>query len=110
MHVLAFQALGDPTRLRILELLRRGEQPVNDVVSRLDIHQSGVSRHLRVLRDAGFVQMRAEGQQRLYSLTPEGFRDVDAWLAGFRAHWEARLDRFGDALATRRAARPREKT
>jgi len=102
----AFQALADPTRRQIVEVLRRGEQQVNDVVARLDIHQSGVSRHLRILSDAGFVQMRADGQRRLYSLRPEPFRDLDDWLARYRTLWDARLDRLGTALRRRRQ-RPR---
>jgi DNA-binding transcriptional ArsR family regulator len=106
MQVDAFQALADPTRRQIVEVLRRGEQQVNDVVARLDIHQSGVSRHLRILFDAGFVQMRADGQRRLYSLRPEPFRELDDWLARYRTLWEARLDRFGAALHRRRQ-RPR---
>ncbi len=100
----AFQALADPTRRRIVEALGVGEQQVNDVVGQLDIHQSGVSRHLRILLAAGFVQMRPDGQRRLYSLRPEPFKELDGWLATYRNLWEARLDRFGNALQKRRAA------
>lgn len=105
MQVDAFQALADPTRRRIVEALSGGEQQVNDVVERLDIHQSGVSRHLRILLDAGFVQVRPDGPRRLYSLRPGPFRELDAWLANYRGLWEKRLDRFGEALGKRRAAR-----
>lgn len=101
----AFQALADPTRRRIVQALSVGERQVNDVVEQLDIHQSGVSRHLRILAEAGFVQMRPDGQRRLYSLRPEPFRELDGWLASYRSLWEARLDRFGEALQKRRAAR-----
>ena len=97
--------MADPTRRRIVEALQDGERPVNEIVGRLDIHQSGVSRHLRILAEAGFVEVRPEGQRRLYSLRPEPFRELDAWLAGYRRLWEARLDRFGEALEKRRAAR-----
>ena len=76
VHLDAFQTVADPTRRRIVEALRKGEQQVNDVVGRLDIHQSGVSRHLRILLDAGFVQVRPDGQRRFYSLRPEPFRQV----------------------------------
>lgn len=93
-----FQTLADPTRLRIVEALGAGEQAVNDIVARVDIHQSGVSRHLRILHDAGFVQVRSEGPKRLYSLRPEPFRDLDAWVAQYRSLWEARLDKFAEAL------------
>ena len=101
----AFETLADPMRQQIVELLRDGERPVNDLVAVLDIHQSGVSRHLHILLDAGFVQVRPAGRQRLYSLRPEPFRDLDGWIAGFRKLWEARLDRFGAALEDRRKAR-----
>jgi len=99
---------ADPTRLQIVEALRAGEQAVNDIVERVDIHQSGVSRHLRLLYDAGFVQVRPDGARRLYSLRPEPFRELDAWMAGYRQIWEARLDRFGAALERKQKARTRK--
>lgn len=102
MHVDVFQALADPTRRRIVEALRDGEQQVGDVVRRAGIHQSGVSRHLRILAESGFVSMRPDGQRRLYALEPGPFRELDAWLTPYRALWEARLDRFGAALETNR--------
>ena len=77
MHALAFETLADPTRLRIVEVLLGGERPVNDIVAEVAIHQSGVSRHLRILTDAGFVQVRPKGQQRLYSLRAEPFREAE---------------------------------
>ena len=95
---MAFQTLADPTRMQILEILRGGEQAVNDIVSGVAIDQSGVSRHLRILHDAGFVQMRPEGQRRVYSLRAERFQELDEWLARYRSMWEKRLDRFGEAL------------
>jgi DNA-binding transcriptional ArsR family regulator len=100
-----FQALADPTRRSIVEALRKGERQVNDIVEQAGIHQSGVSRHLRILHDAGFVSVRPEGQRRLYSLKPEPFRELDKWLAQYRSLWEARLDRFGDALEEQRTRR-----
>jgi DNA-binding transcriptional ArsR family regulator len=107
VHAAVFQTLADPTRLRLVEVLRRGERAVNDLVEEVDIDQSGVSRHLRILSEAGFVRMRPEGPKRLYSLRPEPFRELDAWMAGYRKLWEARLDRFAVALEkktkTRRA-------
>jgi DNA-binding transcriptional ArsR family regulator len=102
-HMDAFQTLADPTRRQIVEALRAGEQQVNDIVDALDIHQSGVSRHLRLLLQAGFVQVRPEGQMRLYSLRPEPFRELEAWVASYQQVWDARLTRFGSALAKRRA-------
>src|SRR5580658_10368968 len=100
-----FQALADPTRRCIVEALRNGERQVNDIVEQAGIHQSGVSRHLRILHEAGFVSMRPEGQRRLYSLRPEPFQELDKWLARYRSLWEARLDRFGGALDDRRGKR-----
>ena len=102
MQVDVFQALADPTRRRIVEVLRTGEQQVGDVVAKAGIHQSGVSRHLRILSDSGFVSMRPDGQRRLYALRAEPFQELDAWLAAYRQLWEARLDRFGEALVKRR--------
>jgi DNA-binding transcriptional ArsR family regulator len=102
MHSDVFETLADPSRRRIVEALRGGEQAVNDLVDRVAIHQSGVSRHLRILLEAGFVQVRPDGQQRFYSLKPEPFRELEAWVAGYRALWEARLDRFGAELDRRR--------
>jgi DNA-binding transcriptional ArsR family regulator len=85
-------------RLRIVETLRHGEHAVNDLVDKVEIQQSGVSRHLRILQEAGFVRVRPEGQKRLYSLRPEPFRELDAWISGYRKFWEARLDKFAEAL------------
>jgi DNA-binding transcriptional ArsR family regulator len=104
MDVQAFQTLADPTRLLLVEALLGGERAVNDLVERADLHQSGVSRHLRILHQAGFVQVRPDGQRRLYSLRPEPFRDLDAWVARYRALWEGRLDRLGEALRRKQGA------
>ena len=105
MQLDPFETLADPTRRRIIQALRDGERPVGDIVEHAGIHQSGVSRHLRILQEAGFVQMRPDGQRRLYSLRPEPFLELDGWLAHYRKTWEARLDRFGAALERRRTHR-----
>jgi DNA-binding transcriptional ArsR family regulator len=105
MQIEVFQTLADPTRFQIIEALRAGERAVNDIVDRVDIHQSGVSRHLRILHEAGFVQVRPDGAKRLYSLRPEPFRDLEAWLDRYRALWEARLDRFAQELERRQKAK-----
>ena len=107
MHRDAFQTLADPVRRSIVELLLDGEQAVNDLVGRLDIHQSGVSRHLRILGEAGFVQMRPDGARRLYSLCPAPFQEIDAWVARYRKLWVGRLDRFAAALENKKKARNR---
>jgi len=101
MHIDVFETLADPTRRRIVEALRGGERQVNDIVRQAGVHQSGVSRHLRILHDAGFVSVRPRGQRRLYALRPEPFRELEAWLVGYRQLWDARLDRFGVALEER---------
>jgi DNA-binding transcriptional ArsR family regulator len=88
----AYAALAEPSRRRILDLLRDGERSVTDLVSRLDLSQPGVSKHLRVLREAGLVQVRPEGRQRWYGLRAEPLAEVDQWLEPYRAHWEGRLD------------------
>jgi len=98
VNLSVFQTLADPMRLRIVETLRHGEHAVNDLVEKVEIQQSGVSRHLRILQEAGFVRVRPEGQKRLYSLRPGPFRELDAWTSGYRRFWEARLDKFAEAL------------
>jgi DNA-binding transcriptional ArsR family regulator len=113
MQLDAFQVLADPTRRSIVETLRKGERQVNDIVEKARIHQSGVSRHLRILLQTGFVAMRPDGQRRFYSLKPERFRELDKWLAQYRELWAARLDRFGAVLEERQNARktkPKEQT
>lgn len=102
-----FEILADPSRRSIVETLRGGERTVNDIVAALDIHQSGVSRHLRILNEAGFVSVRPDGPHRYYSLRPEPFQDLDEWLSSYRAMWEARLDRFGAALARKQKEKKR---
>jgi DNA-binding transcriptional ArsR family regulator len=109
MQADAFETLADPTRRRIVAALRRGERQVNDLVAKAGIHQSGVSRHLRILHEAGFVTVRPDGQRRLYSLRPEPFRELDRWLAQYRSLWEARLDRLEKALEDRRKTRKSDK-
>lgn len=101
MQLDVFQVLGDPTRRRIVEVLLTGEQQVGDVVGKAGVHQSGVSRHLRILLESGFVSVRPEGQRRMYALRPEPFEELASWVDRYRVLWDARLDRFGAALAKR---------
>lgn len=108
-HTEALATLADPTRLRIVEELRDGERAVNDIVERMDIDQSGVSRHLRILLEAGFVRVRPEGARRLYSLRPEPFEEIDRWVSEYRKLWERRLDRFGAELERRKKLRNERK-
>jgi len=84
--------IAEPTRRRILDAVRDGECSVTDLVERVGMHQPGVSRHLKVLRDAGLVEVRRDAQRRLYRLRPEPLIALDEWLAPYRAHWAGRLD------------------
>lgn len=101
--------LGDPVRRRILELLAEGEQragAVGGVVrAEFGISQPAVSRHLRVLRDSGFVTVRAEGTRRLYAVASAPLREVDIWLERFRRFWSRHLDALGTELARGRRER-----
>ncbi len=94
----AFAVLADPTRRSILDLLRDGERPVGDLVDELAISQPGVSKQLRVLRDAGLVAVRPDGQRRLYRVRPEPLAEIDAWLTPYRRAWADRLDALGAHL------------
>ena len=87
-----FEVLAEPNRRRILDELRHQERPVNDLVEILGISQPGVSRHLRVLREAGLVEVRQDAQRRLYRVRPEPLREIDAWLQPYRQFWNDRLD------------------
>jgi DNA-binding transcriptional ArsR family regulator len=90
--VSAYAALAEPHRREILDLLRGRERPVSDLVERLRLSQPGVSKHLRVLREAGLVRVRVDGRQRLYTLDPRPLAEVDAWLEPYRAFWNEKLD------------------
>ena len=92
------QVIAEPRRKAILDLLRDGEQPVGELVTRLGLSQPLVSKHLRVLRDAGLVQVRGDAQRRLYRIRPEPLAEVDAWLAPYRALWSTSLDRLEQHL------------
>jgi DNA-binding transcriptional ArsR family regulator len=87
-----FEVLVEPHRRRILDLLREGDRTVGDLVSALDLSQPGVSKHLRVLREAGLVEVQADGQRRRYRLRTEPLREIDDWLAPYRTAWADRLD------------------
>lgn len=88
----AYAALAEPHRRQILDLLRDGERPAGELVMPLGLSQPGVSKHLKVLRDAGLVVVRPVGKQRLYALRPEPLAEVDQWLEPYRALWSWRLD------------------
>ncbi len=93
-----FDVLADPSRRRILELLRAAERPVGDLVAALGMSQPAVSRHLRVLRDAGVVAARVDAQRRLYRLRADALRELDVWLEPYRLLWSGRLDELEQHL------------
>src|SRR3546814_13997954 len=88
----AFAIIAEPNRRAILSLLAASEQSVGDIEARLHLPQPSVSKHLRVLREAGFVEARVDEQRRLYRIKPETLQEIDAWLAPFRPFWLDRLD------------------
>ena len=92
MAVSTYAALAEPSRRRILDLLRGGERSVSELVARVGLSQPGVSKHLRVLREAGLVDVRREGRTRWYRLRAGPLSEVDRWLEPYRAHWSAQLD------------------
>jgi len=94
MPVQAFEVLAEPHRRRILDLLREEERPVGELVARLAMSQPAVSKHLKVLRDAGLVEVRTDAQRRLYRLQPAPLREVAAWLEPYRQLWSTSLDRL----------------
>src|SRR2546427_12739174 len=95
-----FEVLAEPNRRRILDLLRAAERPVGELVDELAVSQPAVSKHLRVLRDAGLVEVRSDAQRRIYRVRWEPLRDIDEWLEPHRRLWLARLDDLERHLGT----------
>ncbi len=87
-----FEVLAEESRRRILDLLVEGERPVGDLVGLLSLSQPAVSKHLKVLRDAGLVESRIDAQRRIYRVRPEPLREVDDWLTPYRRGWAAHLN------------------
>jgi DNA-binding transcriptional ArsR family regulator len=94
----AFNAVAEPRRRQILDLLARGERPVNDLVARLGLAQPLVSKHLRVLREVGLVDVRDEGRQRIYRLNGHSLKPIHDWVKGYERSWEERFDRLDVVL------------
>ena len=88
----AFSVLAEPSRRAILSLLASSERSVGDIEAELQLSQPSISKHLRVLREAGFVEATVDAQRRVYRLRPEPLQEVDAWLAQFRRYWSERVD------------------
>ena len=109
-----FEIIAEPNRRAILSLLVSSEQSVGEIERQLRMSQPTLSKHLRVLRDAGFVESTVDAQRRLYRLKPESLQELDAWLAPFRRFWSARvdalerhLDRIDQSTPTKRKTRRR---
>ena len=94
----ALTALAEPNRLLIVELLREGPRPVGEIAGKLHLNQPQVSKHLRVLSEAGLVEVHPFAQQRIYTLRPQAFRDLDNWLESYRSLWDERHDRLNQLL------------
>lgn len=105
-------ALADPNRFRIVELLRTGARPVNDIADALSLNQPQVSKHLKVLKESGWVDVEPRAQQRLYQLQPGPLRELSIWLERYRRVWDERfstMDDLLDDLSAKRAGKSRPK-
>jgi DNA-binding transcriptional ArsR family regulator len=108
------RALAEPNRLHIVEFLRGGPRPVGQLVRRLRLRQPQVSKHLRVLSDAGLVDVRVDAQRRIYTLRPAPLQELEAWLEGYRQLWEGNFQRLDSLLEEmkadeRKTAQPKRK-
>jgi DNA-binding transcriptional ArsR family regulator len=97
--VSSLSALADPTRRAIVELLSRGEHAAGEIVERFAVSAPAISQHLKVLREAGLVRVRVDGQRRIYSLDPAGLDEIERWVARVRRFWSERLDVLARELA-----------
>jgi DNA-binding transcriptional ArsR family regulator len=96
--IATLSALAEENRLRIVDLLREGPRPVGEIVDRLKLQQPQVSKHLRILGEAGLVESRPDAQRRIYALDPRPFQELDRWLERYRKHWEENYQRLDDLL------------
>src|SRR3954468_11586790 len=112
MTTALFEIIAEPNRRRVLDLLRERERTVGELVDALDMPQPSVSKHLRVLRDAGLVEARVDAQRRVYRITPKPLMELDAWLTPFRRFWSAHVDaleRHLDRLDQVAAQKPKKR-
>lgn len=100
LHMSSLAALADPTRRRIVELLSEGERTAGEIVGRFGLSAPAISQHLKVLREAGLVQVRVAGQHRVYRLDQRGLDEIDQWVARVRRFWTCRLDALERELRT----------
>ena|SRR5579872_376 len=103
MNTVTFQALAEPNRFQIVELLRDKPRPVGELADTLHIRQPQVSKHLKVLADAGIVDVRPQANQRIYELSPKKFQEIDAWLDKYRSLWNQRFDALEKVLQREKA-------
>ena len=107
--MLAFAALADPTRRQIVELLTQRELPAGEIADRFAASPPAISQHLKVLREAGLVSVRADAQRRIYGIEPAGFAELDQWLARVKRFWEPKLEALENQLRSGVAKRKRPK-
>ena len=98
-----FEVIAEPSRRQLIQAMRHGERSVNQLAEEVGLGQPGVSKQLRLMFDAGFVDVRQEGQRRLYSLRPEPFRELGDWMNEYRHIWDARFDKLATHLAQKKA-------
>jgi DNA-binding transcriptional ArsR family regulator len=103
--MLSLSALSDPTRRRIIELLAAEEHTAGELVAEFNMSAPAISQHLKVLRDSALVQVRPEGQRRVYAVNPAGFEELDAWLHRMHGFWSRRLDDLEQALRDEKPSR-----
>jgi DNA-binding transcriptional ArsR family regulator len=102
-----FEAIAEPNRRALLDVLTEGERTAGDLVATLpELTQPTVSRHLRVLREVGLVEVRADAQRRIYALRADGLVEIDSWITRYRRHWNAHLDALEQHLATKHPEHP----
>jgi DNA-binding transcriptional ArsR family regulator len=101
-------ALAEPNRLQIVEFLQGGAHSVNEIVTQLKLPQPQVSKHLRVLHEAGLVEVQTDAQRRIYRLRPQPFRELDGWVNSFRQLWDERFDRLDEYLRELQAPENRD--
>lgn len=106
MNPQTFSALAEPNRLHIVELLLKEPLPVGEIADRLHLNQPQTSKHLRVLSEAGIVEVQPQANRRIYKLRPEPFQELDKWLDSYRRIWEARMDRLEDYLDVLQGKKP----
>lgn len=105
--IATLRALAEPNRFQIVELLRDGPRPVGDMVDRLGLRQPQVSKHLRVLSDAGLVAVRVDAQRRIYTLKPAPLQELELWLERYRRLWEGNFQRLDALLGEMKTAEPK---